>query len=77
MLYALCYFLHNFKSGWCDGKAFTERASTWSAQSAPFLKDKPAIEATGRFHDEALRSGRSRNMLEVIQNLSFFDMEDL
>jgi hypothetical protein len=67
----------NFEPGWRDGKAFTERASAWSAQSVPFPKDEPAIKATGRFHDEALQPGRSRNMPEVIQNLSFFDMEDL
>jgi len=69
-------YLYNFEAGWGDGKALAERTSAWSAQSASFLKDELAFEATGWFHDEVLPPGRSCNVLEMIQSLSFLDMKD-
>jgi hypothetical protein len=70
-------YLGNLEAGWRNRWTLTERAPAWSAQSTPFSKDEPAIETGGRFHDEALRTDRSGDVVKVIQDFPFFDMEDL
>lgn len=69
--------IDDFEPGWRNRQASTEGTLAWSAQPVPLFKYKVAIEATGRFHDEALRPGGSSDVLKVIQGFFFFNMEAL
>jgi hypothetical protein len=60
-----------------DGLTLADRAAARSTQAIPFFKNETASFALSWLHAKFLRVSRFGNMLEMVENLSLPDPEQL